>query len=102
MESTMKKYLVLYRAPISSREQMAQGTPEQQQAGMDAWMAWAKRAADSIVDLGSPLGDTAQVGGGHVAGHIGGFSILRAASLDDAKKLLDKHPHFMMPGGSIE
>jgi hypothetical protein len=40
----MKKFLVLYRAPISAREQMAKATPEQAKAGMDAWMGWAKRS----------------------------------------------------------
>jgi hypothetical protein len=38
----MKKFLVLYRAPISAREQMAKATPEQAKAGMDAWMGCAK------------------------------------------------------------
>lgn len=99
----MKKYLVLYHSPVSAREQMAQGTPEQQKAGMDAWMAWAGKAASSIVDLGSPLGDTAHLGGsGTGRGFIGGFSILQADSLAAANKVLDGHPHLMMPGASIE
>jgi hypothetical protein len=99
----MKKYLVLYRAPVSAREQMAKGTPEQQKAGMEAWMAWAKRAGSAIVEMGSPLGDTATLGGAAGAGHIGGFSILQADSLSGAKKVLDGHPHLSgMPGASIE
>ena len=99
----MTKYLVLYRSPVSAREQMAQGTPEQRQAGMDAWMTWAKKAGTAIVDLGSPLGDTAHVGGGGAGqGFIGGFSILQAESIGGVKKVLDGHPHLMMPGASIE
>jgi len=53
----MKKFLVLYHAPVSAREQMAGATPEQAKAGMDAWMTWAKKAGNAIVDLGSPLGN---------------------------------------------
>jgi len=34
----MKKFLVLYKAPTASFEQMKKATPEQQKAGMDAWM----------------------------------------------------------------
>ena len=51
----MTKYLVLYRSTMTADEQMAQSTPEQAQAGMDAWMAWAAQAGDVIVDLGMPL-----------------------------------------------
>jgi hypothetical protein len=98
----MKKFMVLYRAPVSAREQMMGSTPEQAKAGMEAWMAWAGRCGDAIVDMGSPLGESAHVGGAPAAGHIGGFSILRAESLDGAKKLLDGHPHLGMPGASIE
>jgi hypothetical protein len=49
------KYLVLYRSTMSAEEQMSQNNPEQGQAGMDAWMAWAQQASDAIVDLGAPL-----------------------------------------------
>ena len=40
----MKKFLVLYRAPIASFDQMMKATPEEAKAGMDAWMAWANKA----------------------------------------------------------
>ena len=44
----MKKFLVLYRAPNTSFEQMMKATPEQQKAGMDAWMAWGQQAGGAI------------------------------------------------------
>jgi hypothetical protein len=69
---------------------------------MEAWMAWATRASSALVDMGSPLGQTANVGGAASAGHIGGFSILQAESIDAAQKVLDGHPHLHMPGASIE
>ena len=98
----MPKYLVLYRAPVSAREQMANASPEQAQAGMEAWTAWSKRAGDAIVDLGSPLGDAANLGAGASSEHVGGFSILRADSMDAVKKVLEGHPHLHIAGGSIE
>ncbi len=73
----MAKYLVLYKADASAAEQMANATPEQAQAGMDAWMLWGERAASAIVDMGSPL---EPVGG---ADGVGGYSILEAED-DDA------------------
>src|SRR5579863_9268006 len=62
----MKKFLVLYKAPISAFEQMKKDTPEQKKAGMDMWMEWGKKAQASIVDMGAPLGKSLRVnkGGG--------------------------------------
>ena len=100
----MTKFMVLYRSAVSAREQMASGTPEQAQAGMDAWMAWAGKARDAIVDLGAPLADAAHVGPGSAGGdpeYISGFSILQAESADAVTALLDGHPH-LQTGGSID
>jgi hypothetical protein len=93
------KYLVLYRSGMTASEQMASSTPEQAQAGMDAWMAWAAGAGEAIVDLGSP---TSVVDPGGDAGDpIGGYSILQADSHDALAAVLDSHPHRAM-GGTIE
>lgn len=101
----MSKYLVLYRAPASAAEQMANATPEQMQAGMEAWMTWAGRAGDALVDLGAPLGNGEQIsgdGGSSAAGDVTGFSVLESDSRDAAAALLREHPHLHTPGGSIE
>jgi hypothetical protein len=99
----MPKYLVLYRSPVSAREQMGASTPEQAQAGMEGWMRWAGKAGSAIVDLGSPLASEGTVGGKSDGGTpIGGFSVLEADSLAALKKVLDGHPHLEAPEGSIE
>jgi hypothetical protein len=99
----MKKYLVLYRAPVSASEQMANATPEEAKAGMDAWMSWAQTAGSAIVDMGAPLGPPTAIGGKGGGGqHVGGYGVVQAASLDDAKKVFEGHPHLMLPGASIE
>ena len=98
----MARFLVLYRAPVSAREQMANVTPEQAQAGMELWMAWAGKAGDAIVDLGAPLGDVAIVGEGEAYGDLAGYSILEAASRDVVMELLQEHPHLHTPGGHVE
>jgi len=94
----MTKYLLLYRAPVSAQDQMANATPEQAQAGMDAWMQWAGRAGSAITDMGAPTSYSGTVGATYPAseGNIGGYSILEADSLDALKQLLDGHPHLMM------
>ena len=99
----MKKFVVLSRSPMSAKAQMAQATPEQAKAGMDAWMRWAKESEKAIVDLGAPLDDPVVVGPGKPVGdHIGGFSILQAESVESIKRILQGHAHLMMSGGWIE
>src|SRR5262245_3271573 len=101
----MKKFLVLYKAPMSSFEKMKNTTPEQQKAGMDAWMSWGQKAAKAIVDMGAPLGKSLRVtnnGSAPTTNDLGGFSILQAESKEALAETLKGHPHFMMPEGFIE
>lgn len=101
----MKKFLVLYKAPMSAFEQMKKATPEQQKAGMDSWMAWGKKASSSLVDMGAPLGKSLRVNkGGAVpaTNELGGYSIMQAESKEALAETLKGHPHFMMPDGFIE
>jgi hypothetical protein len=87
----MNKFLVLYRSSVSAADQMAAATPEQAQAGMAAWMEWAERNRDAIVELGSPLGGDSDVSG---------YSIVQAESRDAAAELFKDHPHLRMPADS--
>jgi hypothetical protein len=102
----MKKFLVLYKAPTSAFDQMKKATPEQQKAGMDAWMAWSKKAGGTIVDMGAPLGKSVRVTKGSgvspATNDLGGYSILQGESKEAVAQSLKEHPHFMMPEGSIE
>jgi hypothetical protein len=101
----VKKFIVLYHAPASAREQMARATPEQAKAGMEAWMSWAKRAGDAVVDLGMPLGngrDVKSSGTGNSTATVAGYSILQADSMDAITRLLKDHPHLRQPSASIE
>lgn len=101
----MKKYLVLYRSTVSGADQIANATPEQAKAGMEAWMAWAQRAGSGIVDLGHPVGHPHYFSGppsSSASHHIGGFSILQAEDEGALRILLVGHPHLQVPGASIE
>jgi hypothetical protein len=94
----MTKYLVLYRSTVSPADAMANATPEQADAGMEAWMNWAGRAGSALVDLGAPVAESVRLGDGD--GAVTGFSILDAESADDLLTLLEEHPHLHMPGDS--
>jgi len=104
-EASMKKFLVLYKASPAAFAQMMKSTPEQQKAGMEAWMAWGQKAAASIVDMGAPLGKALRVtpaGSSPTTNDLGGYSILQAESKEALAATLKGHPHFMMPESSIE
>lgn len=101
----MKKFIVLYVARQSAQAQMAESSPEAAQEGMKAWMEWAARAGDGIVDMGSPLGSGVEItatGTSEATTGVAGYGIIQADDLARAQALLDGHPHLMMPGASIQ
>jgi hypothetical protein len=101
----MARFMVLYRSTFSAEEQMANADPAQAQAGMDAWMTWAKEAGEAVVDLGLPLGTGRHLDGARVTpGDTGvaGYSILQADSLDEVVALLQRHPHLTVPENTID
>jgi Ni/Co efflux regulator RcnB len=101
----MKKFVVLYIAAQSAQAQMAESSPEAAQEGMKAWMEWAERAGDGIVDMGNPLGAGKEItatGTSDISTGVAGYGILQAEDLAGAQALLDGHPHLMMPGASIQ
>jgi hypothetical protein len=97
----MKKFLVLYRSPVSTADMMSKMSPEQSKQGMDMWMKWAQRCGSALVDMGAPLGEVTSIRGS-ASGFLGGYSIIQGESKEAAKKLLDEHPHLQMPGASID
>lgn len=93
----MKKFLVIYHAPNDAMQQMGQASPEDQQKGMEAWMQWAQRTGPKLKDLGAPLmgGQSVGVDGSAKASdkQVSGYSIIEAENMDEAKRMLDSHPH---------
>lgn len=101
----MTKFLVLYNSQVPAAEMMANATPEEAKAGMDAWMAWSQRMGDALVDFGVPLGPSKHMEGSSVSPgstKASGYSIIQADSLDVATKMLEDHPHLQTPGGTID
>ena len=83
----MKKFLMLYYGYTTP-------TPEI----MSAWQSWFARVGDRIVDSGNPLGNCLEVtttGSRDLTpdeGAATGYSILSAASREDAERLLEGCP----------
>lgn len=94
----MSKFLVLYRSTVSAADQMATAEPDSGAESMKAWMDWAQRAGDAIIELGSP---TQTVDGGEPGSFIGGYSIMQASDAEALQGVLADHPHRGW-GGTIE
>jgi hypothetical protein len=101
----MDRFLVLYNSPTPAAEMMASVTPEQAEAGMAEWTAWSDKNRDAIVDLGVPLGTGRHLEQGSTSAgssNATGYSVIQADSLDAATQILEDHPHFRTPGGTID
>ena len=95
----MKKYLVLYHLPLSFLEMAQNADPAEMKAGMEAWMAWAARCGDGLVDMGTQLGGGQRMtasGNSASERNVVGYSILQAENMEAAKALLADHPHLTL------
>ena len=95
----MARFVYLY-----SGGQVAE-SPEAQAESMRVWGAWFGALGDAVVDIGNPFGaastltaEGATTGG---ASTLGGYSIVEAASLDDAASKAGGCP-VLASGGSVE
>ena len=92
----MKKFIVLYHAPVSFMEGMKNASPEQSKKEMDSWMEWAKKCGSGLVDFGAPLMNGQKVtnsGSSPSEKNVVGYSILQADDMEKAQEMLKEHPH---------
>ena len=100
----MKKFMILYSAPITAEAQM-NVSPEEMKKGMEPWNAWYKKYEKAIVDMGAPLGKGTcfdKKGSSKSQTQVTGYSIVQAKDMEAVKAMLANHPHLMMPKASIE
>jgi hypothetical protein len=97
----MTKYVFIYHAPMTPA-QAAPPTPEQMEAVMGQWNAWAGRVGERMVDFGTPLAGGVRVtpeATSPSTRQVAGYSIIDADDLASALELAQAHPHLNMPGG---
>jgi YCII-related domain len=97
----MTKYVFVFHAPVPPAD-ATPPDPEQVDAVMGAWNAWAGKVGDRMVDFGTPLANGVRVtpdGTTPSSREVAGYSIIEADSLDAAVDLAKVHPHLSMPGG---
>ena len=99
----MRKYIVLYTAPLTAAERFAQATPEQAQEGMKLWFDWKEKLGSGLVDMGQQLGNAMQVtktGVTRSDSNIVGMSTLQANSMDEALEMVKDHHHLHWAEGA--
>ena len=90
----MPKYLFVYHAPMTPAE-AAPPTPEQMEAVMGEWNAWAGKVGDGMVDFGTPLAGGTRVtrdGVSPSTRDVAGYSLIEAADVDAALELATHPP----------
>jgi len=107
----MKDFLLIFRADYS---QWPQFSPEEMQANMKLWMDWIGgiAAQDKLIDRGNRLdystGKVLRPGNiitdgpyAEIKESIGGYTAIRAESLDEAAEMAQSCPMLTF-GGNIE
>jgi hypothetical protein len=95
----MAKYVLAYTGG-----RMAE-TDEEREASMAAWQSFLGGIGDALVDMGNPFGASATVtaggGNGSAPNHLSGYSIITAASLEEATAKAKGAP-VLDGGGTVE
>ena len=97
----MPKYLFVYHGGGVPE------TPEEGEKAMAAWGAWYEGMGAATVDPGAPVGQSHTVSAdGHVenggANPISGYTIINAASYEEACAHAAKNPMVVDGSGSVE
>ncbi len=104
----MKKFLVLYLAPVSVIEEWSKTDPETRKVAEEKmrgdWIKWMSDHAKMITDTGAG-GKTKRVsssGTSDTKNDIMLYSFVEAESHEAAAKSFEGHPHLQIPQSSIE
>ncbi|MGL1888782.1 MAG: hypothetical protein OCD76_19885 [Reichenbachiella sp.] len=91
----MKKFIVIYHTPPGFVQ--VGSSPEEMKKGMEAWVVWAKKCGDQLIDMGTPLGGGQSLKPDGFSTDstydVAGYSIVQASDMDAAKSLFNDHPH---------
>lgn len=86
----MSTFVIINRAPKGYR-----GGPDT----MAAWNDWFDRLGDHLVDRGNPVFTRTTLGNADEATDLGGYTLIRAADLDEATALAQTCPAIDAGGG---
>jgi hypothetical protein len=105
----MQKFLVLYMAPAKALEEWMK-TPEAERKAseekmMNEWREWMQAHTGLLTGMTAGTGKTKRItkeGTEDVKNDIMLYSIAEGESHEAVAKAFEGHPHFGIPGGTIE
>jgi hypothetical protein len=105
----MQKFLVVYLAPVEGMEEWMKLDPEQRKAEEDKmksdWDQWMEKHQAKFKEETTAIGKTKRVtkdGVVDTKNDMMMYSIVEAESHGAAAELFTDHPHFGLPGATIE
>ncbi|HVY06531.1 MAG TPA: hypothetical protein VHB46_11195 [Burkholderiales bacterium] len=105
----MKKFLVMYLAPVSVVDEWKKTDAQKRKAAEEKmqgeWMQWMGEHAGMFSDTGGGVGKTKRVttaGTSDSRNDIMLYAIVQAESHAAAAKAFEHHPHLQIPQASIE
>lgn len=104
----MQRFIVLYKTPAAVMQGWMSKSPEERKDAeekmMAEWDAWLAAHKDNVIETAG-AGKTKRVsenGVEDVANDVMLYSIIEAASADEAVALFAGHPHLGIPESTIE
>jgi hypothetical protein len=109
-EHDVKTFVAVYygsAASLNAWKAMPDAERKQkEQTGIAAWMKWVNDNKGAIAGDGEPLGKTKRVdktGVSDMRNELTAFTVVQAASHEEAANMFKNHPHFtVFPGDHIE
>jgi len=105
----MKKFLVLYLAPVSVVDDWKKTDPAKRKDAEEKmqreWKKWTSDHAKMFVDAGAVVGKTKRVasqGSSDTRNDVMLYAIAQAQSHEAAAKSFEGHPHLQIPQATIE
>lgn len=104
----MKKFLVLYLAPVTVLEEWMKTDPEtrktEEKKMQEEWSAWMKEHGSAMKETAG-AGKTKRVskdGITDIKNDVMLFSMVEAESPEEVAKMFESHPHLGIPEATIE
>lgn len=102
----MKRFLILCNAPEPMSEFMVRSTPEERQAGIEAWNRWRTEAEKTVsLEFGAVVQAVQSIEQDKVgvsSNQAANYAFAEADSKDSVVKALQSHPHLRRTGASID
>jgi len=102
----MKKFIALYYNTSGAHQPALDMTPEQKSAMLAPWEQWQSKYGSRVLNMGAPVMPASASNNGsdwaQSKNFVTGYSIVTAASHEEAEKMFVGHPIYNHPDHAVE